>query len=281
MLFFLSLPPEIRMSVYDILLKSSVTSKTRILYVSNNTLHYKRLRGFVCYKRGCEIHENHIPFSGDKTIWIEEVIKAERNIHRAHVDDILCLASTCRLLRSELLAFAWSNADISVNSPNLSMDGAYIFFDRLSSNTSTFIRTLQIRIEQHAWKPRELRRTVSFLRSRLPQLKQLILNIVVRSPATKVHLRDRNYALMALQSVPRETTVEFRHYCVPNRRMQYVHKGAQPAMDEETNGYFETGRAGLDPIRQKRSDERAKRKQEDQVADILEATVELRSLSIL
>jgi hypothetical protein len=127
-----------------------------------------------------------------------------------------------------------------------------------------------------------MRKIVTILRNRLPQLKQLILNIVVRSPATKVHLRDRCYALMALQSVPRETTVDFRHYCVPNRRMRrYVYKGAQPAMNEEIKKYFEARRAELDPIRQKRSDEQAKRKQEDQVADILEATVELRSLSIL
>lgn len=182
---FLNLRPEIRTTVYDFLLQSSLTSNTRMLYVSENTVRSKVLPSSVCRGRTHKLHEHYIPLIGDKTIWAEEMIKAARKIHRADVDDLLCLASACRLLRLELLAVAWSNADISIDSSTLFTDLHYSFHHRLSINACTFIRTLQVSVEQNAWRPRQMRKVVSLCRSRLPQLKQLILHVTVRPPAAQ------------------------------------------------------------------------------------------------
>jgi hypothetical protein len=59
------------------------------------------------------------------------MIGVRYNIHLADVSDLLFLAATCRLLRSELLALAWSNADMTVRSPTLYMDLHCILYDRL------------------------------------------------------------------------------------------------------------------------------------------------------
>ena len=283
MLSFLNLAPETRMTVYDFLLQSSLMSNKRISYISNNALHQGEPPGARRYKLSFIIHENHLTFKGNRAIKKEKVTNAECNTHLADIDDLLRLASTCRLIRSELLALAWSNADISITSPALLPDMQYIFRHCLSSKTCTFIRTLQIKIEQYAWSSRDMRQVVGLVRTRLSHLEELVLNCPIRSHPTKAHIKPQSDALRALQGLPREVTVSFHYWTTPNRFSPGASgsSGPMPERSKNMDAYFKNMRYGPDTRRQKRKDELAKREQRDQVADVLEATIELRSLSMI
>jgi hypothetical protein len=137
------------MTVYDFLLQSSLTSGTRIIYLGDKPLHSKQLPGPVRHKVSYTTRKNQEPFTGVKIPGKGIILDAECDIQLMDLDALLYLAGTCRLIRSELLALAWSHADISINSPTLYMDLHYIFYDRLSSNACAFIRVLQVSVGQY------------------------------------------------------------------------------------------------------------------------------------
>lgn len=283
MFSFLSLPPETRMLVYDMVLRSCEMSTKRISYISHHPLRYREnLSSAVRYKLPFMVHENHLTFKGIKAIKKEDITNAECNIHLADVDDLLCLASTCRLIRSEVLALAWSNADISITSPALLSDLHYIFLHRLSSNICTFVRTLQIKIENLAWPSEDMSRIVGLIHRRLPQLEELVLNIPIRLRSRRTKRNAQNDALMALRGLPREVTVIFHYWTTQNCFFSRPDGGRESMAEGSKNmdAYFKEIRYAIDMERKRRSDEHTKREQGDQVADVLEATVALRSLSM-
>jgi hypothetical protein len=185
MLSFLDLPPETRMTVYNILLKSSLTGNMRILYTGDDPLRCVSGTNSVRHRLSYNTQQDRIAFIGNRIIKTQDTIDAECHINYAEIDDLLSLATTCRLLRSELLTLAWSNADISVSSPTLTTDLHCIFYNRLSSNACTFVRTLQVGIEEWAWSPQEIKNIAGLIRRRLPQLEQLTWNIPVRLPGCR------------------------------------------------------------------------------------------------
>lgn len=272
------------MNIYGFALESCETSNKRISYISDNALHHRESPGAVRYKLPFTVREHHLTFKGNRAIGIQDIRNAECNIHLADIDDLLCLASTCRLLRSEVLALAWSNADISITSPALLLDLHYIFLHRLSSDTCTCIRTLQIKIEEYAWSSRDMKQIVGLVHTRQPQLEELVLNLPIRfsSHPNKTTIRPRHDALMALQSLPRDVTVIFHHWMTHNLSSSRPGGGSGPlpAWSKNMDAYFKNIRCASNMKRQRRNDEQRKRVQEDQVADILEATRELRSLGM-
>jgi hypothetical protein len=279
---FLDLPPETRTAVYNILLNSALTKNTRILYTGNNPLRCKEVPHSIRHRLSYKIKQDQVVFNGRKIIKTRDIIAAEYHIHHADIDDLLFLAATCRLLRSELLALAWSNADISVDSPTLITDLHCIFSNRLSSDICTFVRTLQVKIEEWAWSAEEIRNIAGFIRRCLPQLEQLILNVPVRPPSSKQRALNFKNVLPTFRAFPSRTTVKFRHHTVPPTSSKYSHVSEQYRnWNNAENAHLEAIRAEVEPVRRGRRDEQTKREQEDQVADVLEATVELRSLSRL
>lgn len=177
MLSFISLAPETRMTFYNFILQSCLMSNKRIFYFSDSGLHQRELSGAVRHKLPFTIRENHLTFNGTKAITEFDITNAECNIHLADTDD---LRSTCRLVRSEVLALAWFNADVSITSPALLLDLHYVFVHRLSSNTCSFIRTLQIKMDERAWSSREARKIVGLVHTRPPQLEELVMNVSPR-----------------------------------------------------------------------------------------------------
>lgn len=275
------------MTVYGFVLQSSLTSNKRISYISDSPLHQRELHGAVRYKLPFTIRENHLTFDGTKAITKFDITNAECNIHLADTDDLLHLGSTCRLVRSEVLALAWSNADVSITSPALLLDLHYVFVHRLSSNACSFIRTLQIKMDERAWSPREARKIVGLVHTRLPQLQELVLDVPSRFVSNNVEesFEDRKDAFIALRGLPRKVTVTFHYLTVPglSRQFHEWHDGPRPIplFSKNMDVHFKNLRYGVDMKRKRRSSEQTKREQGDLVADVLEATVELRALSML
>lgn len=139
MLSFTDLPPEVRLAIYNILLQSTLSKTTRIYYLDRDPVDYGWLpsnRQSQSYSRICQEEDS---------FWIHDMQRPKYDMH--DIDDLLFLASSCRLLRAELLALAWSNADARILSPELYDDLHYIFYDRLSSVICRFIRTLQLVVD--------------------------------------------------------------------------------------------------------------------------------------
>jgi hypothetical protein len=279
---FLDLPAETRMAVYNILLNCALTKNTRILYTGDNPFRCVSGTNFVRHKLSYNIKQDQIAFIGNQIIKTQDIIDAECHIHRADVDDLLSLATTCRLLRSELLALAWSNADISVSSPTLTTDLHCIFYNRLSTNACNFVRNLQVKIEECSWSREEMRNIAGLIRRRLPQLEQLIVNIPNRSAATKQKAWALWNVMPVLRAILSHVALRFKYYCVPSILFKYSRSPEQIwDWNKIANEHFEAIRAEVGPTHRGRRDKLAKREQKDQVADVLEATVELRPLGIL
>ncbi|KAH0270470.1 hypothetical protein KCU91_g8037, partial [Aureobasidium melanogenum] len=287
MLSFLNLPPEIRSAIYDVLLKSLLTNRTRILYTGNNPLRCKdspdSVRRTLYYYT--QQNGSQISFYGDKTFGTWDIIKARYNIHLADIDDLLFLASTCRLLRTEILARVWSNADILVRSPRPSVDLYWIFHSRLSSITCSFIRTLQIQVDHGKWSPREMKMTARFIRRRLPQLEQLTVKMPVKVPHWRKEANARKVALAELRSLPLQVTVKLDYYIAPGWYNIFMKRRTPDDLLDFQSKWNETAEARLHDLRvefnlagQKRREEQAKKKLRDQLSDSLEATLAIRSL---
>lgn len=149
MLSFLDLPPEVRLAIYRILLQSTLARNTRILYSGTNPLRCGDTPHCIRHKQPFEhIARGLVSFLDARIIYARDIDRAKYNIHLADIDDLLFLAGTCRLLRSELLALAWSNADIHIESPESYNELDCIFYERLTSESCSFIRTLQYNVNQ-------------------------------------------------------------------------------------------------------------------------------------
>jgi hypothetical protein len=284
---FLDLLPETRVMIYDSLLNSSRSNKERILAGVNN-FHLERTSGLVRKKSVYRVQHNHIRFDGSGSTFLWRMIEARCNIHLADVSDLLFLAATCQLLRSEILALAWSNADMAVRSPTLYMDLHCIFYDRLPYQICTFIRTLQIDADKDAWSPRQMLATSGLILRRLPHLKHLIVYLPRRVFGVSKPGHGRTLTLATLRMLPLRIRINIFHYVAKEdykqfmrfRTLEWLHNLRQQWNKSADDWLFNLrARDGFKGY--KRRTRQSKRMQEDQVPDILEATVELRSLSML
>ncbi|KAG9948766.1 hypothetical protein KCU85_g4740, partial [Aureobasidium melanogenum] len=283
MLPFLDLPPEIRLIIYKILLQYALAKDIRILYSGNNPLRCRDYPHSIRHKQPFEhVAQDHIWFSDAKNLSAHETRIAQYNIHHADIDDLLFLASSCRLLRSELLALAWSNADIRIESPEAYKELRCVFYDRLTSETCNFIRTLHFNVDEDTWAPSESREIVELIIHRLPRLEQLIVNIVLRS-RDGLFIKPLTSSAAALDNLPLHVAIELRHHIYRRLRPSRIlpalaHLVAVRDKDESATAQLQSLRTQISLIRQKRREEQLKKKQEDQVGDTLDATVEMRSL---
>ncbi|KAG9857804.1 hypothetical protein KCU98_g377, partial [Aureobasidium melanogenum] len=284
MLSFLELPTEVRLMIYKILLQSTLAKNIRILYSGDNPLRCGHtfpdcVRHKQTFKRIGS--QGPIEFVDARTIIVNAIIWAEYNIHFADIDDLLFLASTCRLLRSELLALAWSNADVHIQSPENYNELHHVFYQRLTSESCKFIRTLQINLDHDQWWPSESIKVVELIRVRLPQLEQLIVNGDFKSGSDGKPFAP---GVAALRTLPSHIAVELR--TVPadkfltRTRWDAICPGFLARRDGHMNAHLQYLRTGFRSLRQERREKLARMEQGDQVCDILETTVEMRSLMV-
>lgn len=95
---FTNLPAEVRSLIYGFLLRDAVSECKYIVYYGRQGDMDKRVFEFFCREqRGL-------------------LFRDRNSTYARHVDisNLLKLAATCRLLRSEILFLAWSNADICI-----------------------------------------------------------------------------------------------------------------------------------------------------------------------
>jgi hypothetical protein len=287
MLSFLSLPPETRIIIYDLLLNSSRSSNARILAGVNN-FRREGTSSLVRHKSVYRVHQDHIRFDGSGSTFLWRMIGARCNIHLADIGDLLFLAATCRLLRAELLALAWSHADMAVRSPTLYMDLHCIFYDRLPHQICTLFQTLQIDADKDAWSPQQKFATSGLILRRLPHLKKLVVYIPRRVSSSHKKGHGRMLTLATLRIPPLRITVKISHYIAKEDYKDYMGyltltdlQNRRREWNKSAGNWLFILRARVNWLRQKRSARHMRRKQEDQVADILEGTVELRSLGRL
>ncbi|KAG9529181.1 hypothetical protein KCU93_g3620, partial [Aureobasidium melanogenum] len=280
---FLDLPPEIRLTIYKILLQYILAKDTRILYSGNNPLRCWNTPDCIRHSQpfGRIGPQGLIAFRDTATTYPRHIYYAKYNIHLAEIGDLLFLASTCRLLRSELLALAWSNADIHIESPETYNEMRCIFYDRLTSKSCSFIRTLELCIVESEWLPSETRKIVGLIRRRLPQLEHLILDVLMGRGNRRSPLAPGGEALKIL---PPHINVKLRHHTstMTNRwsRTKFLplfSRNLRPK-DKSANARLQSLRMEVSLIRQKRRDAQSKNEKEDQVSEALEATAEMRSL---
>jgi hypothetical protein len=186
------------MTVYNYLLDFEPAKETRILYTSI-TSRYGWFPILQRHKPPYEIDQDHIHLTHNKTCYWDDIrYEALPSIHLTDIDTVLHLAATCRLLRPEVLALTWSNADISVSSSNLFKALYSIFYNVLLSDACSCIRTLQL--ENHSSAPvREISKIIKLIRRRLPQLDQLVIYIPHDSGTLSYEIRDFRADLRAAQ----------------------------------------------------------------------------------
>ncbi|KAG9566485.1 hypothetical protein KCU77_g16778, partial [Aureobasidium melanogenum] len=282
MLSFLDLPTEVRLIIYKILLESTLAKNTRVLYSGDNPLRCGHTSpDCVRHKQTFKRIGSHgsIEFVDAVTIIVRAIMRARYNIHFADIDDLLSLASTCRLLRSELLALAWSNADVHIQSPENYNELHHVFYHRLTSESCDFIRTLQINFDYDQWWPSKSIKVVELIRVRLPKLEQLIVN----GDFPKGN-DGKPFApgVAALRTLPSHIAVELR--TVPADKFitrtlwDAICPGVLARRDGHMNAHLQYLRTEFGLVRQKRREKLVRMEQGDQMCDALEATVGMRSL---
>ncbi|KAI5237843.1 hypothetical protein E4T43_07827 [Aureobasidium subglaciale] len=200
---FTDLAPEIRTSVYNLLLRDSLANNQRILYYGRNPL-----RGHQLSQTSGRCKRQYTLNTLERITFVPEV-EARSVVHLEDIDDLLNLAATCRILRSDILAMAWSSADIYVWSDTLIKDLTCIFGHRLSTECCAFIHTLRLDIGERKWSLSAVNKTASLITSCLPQLQSLFLMIDYRSDFRRA---NEPSSLMALAGLPPQITVIFRYY---------------------------------------------------------------------
>lgn len=209
------------------------------------------------------------------------------HVHLADIGDLLNLATTCHLLRSEILVLAWPNADIFIKSTNHE-SGTFIkyaksiFEDHLSAACSNLIRTLHIDVPERTWRSDQSRALAALTRSRLPELETL--NISIRREWRPEPSSRPDQALRALASLPSHVAIKV-HNDLSNR-FEFAF-----AMILSPDGQFKAAlrqrdredQACLDALRikgRKRREKKLNREQGDELVRILKATAALRSLMV-
>ncbi|TIA06441.1 hypothetical protein D6C80_10327 [Aureobasidium pullulans] len=279
---FLSLPPEIRMIIYNILLQSCLASNTRTLYSGTNPLRCADTPHSIRHQQSYYVDpQDRICFR--RILYSCNIRNATYNIHHSNLDDLLSISATCRLIRSESLALIWSNADIHVKSPELSHELTWIFCNRLSWEACNFITTLHIHINQRSRSPShtEIMKSARSLIRQLLQLKLLVVEMRISYlPKKDLPIPE----LLALRILPMRVIVKVHHYFsdwsfkrFPNaNRVQHVKN-----VREESNMWAEkallAAREDVDLIRRKRRREREEKAKRDEVGEFLEDTLEMRS----
>ncbi|KAH0007049.1 hypothetical protein KCU78_g11981, partial [Aureobasidium melanogenum] len=277
---FLDLPPEIRLIIYNILLQSTLAKDTRILYFGDNPLRSGIDPDCIRHKQPFKRigPQGDIRFLDTKSILARHIARAQYTIHLADIDDLLFLASTSRLIRSELLALAWSSADVHIESPDGYKELHCVFYDRLTSESCTYIRTLQFSIDSCQWSPSETIKVIELIRVRLPQVEQLIVNGTFR-----LGHGGKPFApgVAVLKSLPPHIAVELRKNPARNwSRTDWnaIYPGVLARKDEHMNAHLQYLRMKFESLRQKRQEKLARMEQGDQMCDALEATVGMRTL---
>lgn len=289
MLSFIDLPPEIRLAIYRLVLPFPPDKHERILYSNKdylrceNTQIIRHKRSFPPTKTWTRrIYANHLGYT---------------MYHHADIGKHLILASTCRLLRADLLALTWSDVDIQFQSPELYGDLHYVFYDRLSGVTCSFIRSLQFDVDERISSPSQTKEIAGFVRRRLPGLEQLTVIVIMSFESFNRHQKTNRLTpcLATLGILPLRVAIKFRYHTTyhPMGQSSWARNYAQWRPHATPNYHNPHERAGgcaatalralqteLSLTGQKRREEQAKRKSEDQVCDILEDTVEMRSLLV-
>lgn len=276
---FLDLPPEIRSMIYKMLLQDTFAKDTRILYFGDNPLRSgvdpDRIRHKQPFERICS--QGDIEFLNTKSILARHIAMAEYIIHLADIDDLLFLASTCRLIRSELLALAWSNADVHIKSPGNYNELHYVFYDRLTSQSCNHIRTLHFNIDYCQWSPSETIKIIELICTRLPQFEQLIVNGFFSFGHGGEPFAP---GVAVLKTLPPHIAVELRTTPVAKLRSRTNRPRILGRKNKHINGHLQYLRMEFGSLRQKRQEKLARMKQGDQMCEALEATVEMRSLMV-
>lgn len=277
MLSFTDLPPEIRLAIYRLVLQSTVSKTTRIYYRDQDTFDYGE---FLYVRRSQSWMRTR---RDEAPILACDIRRPRYSIH--DIDELLFLASTCRLLRSELLALAWSNADVRIQSQELYNDLRYILCHRWSRGCCGFIRTLQLGLDANTCKSSGTRKIAELIRHRLPQLEALTIYINMDFDP---RIEDLTPSVRVLGILPVRVVVEFKRLLTLMSQYQHPSRRRTPAwsVSNYDRAYITVGTAvrvlqtkhGLKA--QKRKEEQAKRRLEDQVGDILEDTIGMRSLMV-
>ncbi|THX51831.1 hypothetical protein D6D06_07127 [Aureobasidium pullulans] len=270
----MSLPPEARSMVYDLLAPWSKPQQHRILYYGHNPLRARNLPPPTrSIQRSGLDPQDRIIFRSRSNFHGSAVKRAKRAVHLANIEDLLALAGACRLLRSEILSLAWSNADI--------YELTCIFDNRLSAECCNFIRTLRVEIKDTQWPPSEMKKMGQLITRRLPQLQTLF--VAIRTDNSRSSSDPPQKGLLALASVPLNVTIKILTYIPGDIDLMMRNNGQfsdQQLRDhrKKQDGKYE---ANLLVTRSKGQQRRVMQehvKQQDVVGDLLEDTVEMRSL---
>jgi hypothetical protein len=283
MLSFTDLPPEIRKAIYKIQLQSTLEKTTPVLYSGQNPLRCGDtphcIRHTQPFKR--TVPDGPIEFLDARIIYARDIKRAKYNIHHADLDDLLPLASTCRLIRSDLLALAWYRAEIHVASPELYNELRCVFYDRLTTEACNFIRTLEIDVHEKDWLPSETRKIAGLIRSRLPHLEKLTVNIIL--PLIRHKRVPFTPGLAAFRILPASGAVDFNHDITvlmldptgsPRDLTSIVRSSAQRKPEIVA---LNSLRTKLSRIGQRRKERQEKRQLADQADNIFQARIKMRS----
>ncbi|KAG9604701.1 hypothetical protein KCU77_g710, partial [Aureobasidium melanogenum] len=268
---FTALPPEIRSLVYNSLLHDTLSNNKRLIYDGACP---------ECCTTSCqepETHDKVLPFASRKFNALTFPHKT-LYVHLADFGDLLRLAATCKVLRSEILGLVWSNADIFIKSNNLAKTLTHIFDDCLSTECCNSIRTLHVDIPrptQEQPSPDDTKQIVKLIHHRLPQLEKLIL--FLGKDQSRFSLRFPQVAMSVLASLPSRISVEFRNHGQYrfSLRLRYT-TGPQVSRESLNN----QDKACLDAIRsrrEKRKQKKAEKKRRDEAVDGLGDAVETHS----
>ncbi|KAI5204696.1 hypothetical protein E4T39_03473 [Aureobasidium subglaciale] len=267
---FTGMAPEIRTSVYNILLHDSLINDQRILYYGRNPL-----RGHHTSQTSGRLKRQYLLDAQDRIAFVPGS-KARRVLHLDDIDNLLNLAATCHLLRSDILAMAWSNADIYVGSDTLFKDLTCVFKNRLSTECCAFIRTLRLDIGEEEWSLSQVNKTAGLITSCLPQLQSLFL---ATTHGSVVRERDRPSGLKALASLSPHVTVIFRYNLRPSIFEAMQRAGSVRAWADQENERSFTELLTLRTKSHRRRKMRAEKELRNEVGSFLQDTVVLRALT--
>lgn len=203
---FVDLPPEVRLAIYKIVLPFPPHKHKRVLDSDTDNLCHKNPQ-ITRHKRSFPPTE-----SWTRRIYVHDL--GYTMYHHADIDEHLAFASTCRLLRADLLALTWSDVDIQFQSPELYEDLRYVFCHRVSSVTCSFIRSLQFDVDERISLPSETKKIAGFIRRRLTGLEQLTVIVIMSFERLNRHQKDNRLTpyLKTLEVLSLRVNVKFRYH---------------------------------------------------------------------
>lgn len=236
------LPPELRAIVYNYLLEDGLASEKRIVYYQDddqyNDLDFSYVDQHPEDQDFADVHPKGEPvgwtrsamqFTRNRQTRITSLVDVrytygpdvlKRAVHHADIDDLLALASTCHRVRTEVLPIAWSNADISIYTPDdRYKDDIFHIFDRcLSSDTCAMIRNIHIDVGTCYWSASDVSETANFIMKSLPCLQDL--HVSVAHESIEAALPEFDHGLRALTCLPCKIMVEVVSYIHPSTKSQ-------------------------------------------------------------